>query len=374
MEDAIRMIWPSGVDGMDSVKQLIQSRSISQVVSRRSIETLVARAEENSNGAKAVATAFLVLQLIVVIAILVTLDYTLDKIFPVLAMIEDEAPPSYAAVGSKEAEELEDLAGNKDAPVDDDPSPRPKPITRSLRSIYRHVRSISGKKSLFRGFICWVVYNITLIPITLLLVSIPFIPVFVAAPIATLLTAPLYTAWVHIVITKPSEKYFWHRIPRFGLVFRATALPTLILGIVDGVKDKLYSGMVNWGPLGTYAHEDNSVPTFLLKSALALLIWIFVQIPLEVALTRVQASMLPKEDETIVPLDHALTLHKDEGKEYVSLLDAWKSFSRGAWVRLMNVYAMTIMICVMVYVVLGCIAVAEFMLMPFIFNSSGNAQ
>ncbi|KAI0843791.1 hypothetical protein F5Y06DRAFT_11287 [Hypoxylon sp. FL0890] len=368
--DSLRNFWPQIVDGLENAKALVQGKTISQLVSRRSVETLVTRTENYSNGAKAVGSVLLLLQLAVVVSILVTLDYSLGKVFPVLATVEDEAPPSYAAVCEKYVDEPEDLAEKKAALVDDDPTPPPKPITRSIRSIYRHLCSISGKRSLFRGGICWVIYRIAFSMTASLLATIPFMPVFVAVPIASLLTSPLYTAWIHVVITEPSDKSFWRRMPRFGLVLRATALPTLLLGVVDGLKDKIASTMVIFGPLGGQTHRGD-VSAVLLKSTAMLLMWILVQIPLEVVLTRVQASLLPREDRTIVPLDRALTLDTDEGKEYVSMLDAWKSFSRAAWVRLMNVYAMTIMICILFYVVVGCIAVAEFLLVPLLFTSAG---
>ncbi|KAI0121486.1 hypothetical protein F4776DRAFT_219168 [Hypoxylon sp. NC0597] len=368
--NAVRSFLPNAVGGVDNVRALIQSKPVSHLISARSVDTLVARAQEHSDGVRAVVTALLVVQLVVVVLVLVTLDYSLGDIFPLLAMVEDDAPPSYAAVGDKEAEELEDITENKDVPVDDDSAPRPKPVTRSIRSIYRRLRSISGKRSLFRGLVCRIVYSIAFIMIMLLLVNIPFVPFFVAAPIASLLTSPLYTTWVHIVITEPSDKYFWHRIPRFSLVLRATALPTLFLGLVDGLKDKMAATMVSFQLPGAQSSQDKEdLRGDLLKSALMILIWIFIQIPLEVVLARIQASLLPKEDRTIIPLDNTLTLHRDEGKEYASMADAWKSFSRAAWVRLMNVYAMTIIIFVAVYVVLGCIAVAEFLLLPVVFKS-----
>ncbi|OTA65200.1 hypothetical protein K449DRAFT_392315 [Hypoxylon sp. EC38] len=370
MMDVIRTFLPRSIDGVNSARALIQSKTVSHLISARSVDTLVARAQEQSDGVKAGVTALLVIQLVVVIVILLSLDYTLGSVFPILAMVEDEAPPSYAAVGDKEAEELGDLPENKDIPVDDEPAARPKPITRSVRSIYRRLRSISGMRSLFRGVVCRIVWSIAFIIIVLLLAIIPFMPIFLAAPIALLLTSPLYTAWVHIVITEPSDKYFWHRVPRFGLVFRATALPTLFLGLVDGLKDKMASTMVSFSRLpGSQSSQDNDLGGDLLKWGLMVLIWIFIQIPLEVVLSRIQASLLPKEDRTIIPIDNTLTLHRDEGKEYVTMADAWKSFSRASWVRLMNVYAMTIMIFVMVYVVLGCIAVAEVLLLPIVFKS-----
>lgn len=59
--------------------------------------------------------------------------------------------------------------------------------------------------------------------------------------------------------------------------------------------------------------------------------------PAEVTLTRVQASLLPEEDEAIVPFDRSFGGKVQPG-ESVKMLDAWKTFSWAARIRLVTLY------------------------------------
>lgn len=69
---------------------------------------------------------------------------------------------------------------------------------------------------------------------------------------------------------------------------------------------------------------------------------ILVVIPADVTLTRVQASMLPEEDESIVPFDRTFAGKvKPEilgGSGAVGMLDAWRTFDRSARMRLIKLY------------------------------------
>ncbi len=71
-------------------------------------------------------------------------------------------------------------------------------------------------------------------------------------------------------------------------------------------------------------------------------IFVFVVIPADVTLKRVQASMLPENDESIVPFDRTFAGKvKPEvlgGSGAVSMLEAWKSFDGSARIRLMKLY------------------------------------
>ena len=74
-----------------------------------------------------------------------------------------------------------------------------------------------------------------------------------------------------------------------------------------------------------------------------ILIAVLVVIPAHVTLKRVQASMLPEEDEAIVPFDRTfggkVVPEILGGSGAVSMFDAWKTFDRSARVRLLKLYA-----------------------------------
>ena len=96
-------------------------------------------------------------------------------------------------------------------------------------------------------------------------------------------------------------------------------------------------GMVVPYPDGSDAWK--AVVVFIVMAALR----VFLAIPAHVVLTRVQASLLPEEDETIVAFDRSFRGRVEPavvgGKGYVSPLDAWRTFSRASWVRLVKLYA-----------------------------------
>ena len=66
-------------------------------------------------------------------------------------------------------------------------------------------------------------------------------------------------------------------------------------------------------------------------------------IPANVALKRVQASMLPEEDESIVPFDRTfggkVIPEVVGGSGKIGMLTAWKTFDWNARVRLLKIYA-----------------------------------
>ena len=85
------------------------------------------------------------------------------------------------------------------------------------------------------------------------------------------------------------------------------------------------------------------VKQYFLVAISGLLMAVLIVFPASVSLTRVQASMLPEENESIVPFDRTFGGKvKPEilgGSGAVGMLDAWKSFGWAARVRLVKLYA-----------------------------------
>jgi len=73
---------------------------------------------------------------------------------------------------------------------------------------------------------------------------------------------------------------------------------------------------------------------------LTILLFVLLQIPASVTLVRVAASMLPEEDETIVPFDRTFggkttpTIIGGQGK--IGLVEAWRSFPWASRIRLLK--------------------------------------
>lgn len=161
----------------------------------------------------------------------------------------------------------------------------------------------------------------------------------------------MYTAWTHIVISAPSSKTFWQRLPPFKKAFHATALPTcmyflaaelstyvprmLAYAMSMNLPDPKKPGVIPQG-------DANDVWKAVILLLVSLTLHIFLVIPTQVVLTRVQASLLPDEDDTIIPFDRSFGGKVEPaivgGKGFVTIKDAWQSFSRASWVRLVKLY------------------------------------
>ncbi|KAI1381451.1 hypothetical protein F4677DRAFT_126733 [Hypoxylon crocopeplum] len=356
------------------VIRALQSDAVSQVLSKRSDEELVTQTPDSPHPVKdGFGLAALIINWILAVSVSLTLTYTLYNLFPILTIVEDDSPStSYSPVptSNKQDEELEELTSmdGKDTFIDAEEgssTPRSKPITSSVRSIYFHLLSISGGRSLFRGCVCYMAHAASVLVIGLSFGLLPFVPDIVAFTVAGLLTIPLETAWTHIVISKPSEKRFWRRLPKFGPAFRATALPTVVVYVVEWLTQNLPLSLA----LGLYGQTPDPQAAFpwMLLLLLYLLASVFLVLPLQMVLVRAQASLLPDDEQTIVPFDRAFKLNKVEGKGYMSMLDAWRSFSRPAWVRLLKLYAKGFAIMTVVHFGLIALAAVEFFIIYRVF-------
>ncbi|KAI8964378.1 hypothetical protein F5Y11DRAFT_316136 [Daldinia sp. FL1419] len=288
--------------------------------------------------------------LIVFLPLFLTLNYSLQRVFPTLAIVEDPSPPAYEPVSLNE--DTQSLAEDN-SPVADEAArggSQARLITSSLRSTYRTLTAISGLRSLFRGFACYIFLTFASSFVVGILSS-TFVPVLIAAPISALALVQLYTAWTHIVISAPSSKTFWQRLPPFKKAFHATALPVVMFffakelsifvpkmlayGMSMNLPDPMQPGVIPEG-------DKNDIWKAVLVLLLALAMNIFLVIPTHVILTRVQASLLPDEDDTIVPFDRSFQGKVEPaivgGKGFVTIKDAWESFPRASWMRLVKLY------------------------------------
>ncbi|KAI1095092.1 hypothetical protein F5B19DRAFT_366361 [Rostrohypoxylon terebratum] len=365
--DLILILWPSIANGAENAADIFQHGIVAQFVSSRSIETLVTRSDKSTDNVVATILV-IILALLGVIALfmLIIVDYALCSCFPTLAVIEDDAPESYERVPNGDDVELEDSEANKTVEVDENLASRPKPITSGLRSTYQHVCSFPIQRPLLRGFRCWMVLRAATNITIALFSAIPFVPMVVVWPIACMLTLPLYTTWIHIVITEPSSRPFWRRLPPPGLVYRAAtraALPYFVIRACEGyIVSAVAFILMGWKKETRTANPLNSVLAFIAAFAL----WAFVEVPTNAVLIRVQASLLPEGSRTIVPLHSSMTLHRASGKEYLATSDAWRSFSKASWVRLYKMYAKIALFLMALWAGIGAIGVSAFFYMSWL--------
>ncbi|KAI1650582.1 uncharacterized protein F4817DRAFT_326685 [Daldinia loculata] len=292
----------------------------------------------------------ILLDIIVFLPLFMTVNYTLQHVFPTLAIVEDPSPPAYEPVSLND--DAQSLA-EENAPVADEAArggSQARLVTSSVRSTYRTLTAISGFRSLFRGLACYFALTFAS-SVVFGILSSTFVPSLIAAPISALALVQVYTAWTHIVISTPSSKTFWQRLPPFKKAFQATALPVVMFFFAKElstfVPKMLAYGMSmnlpNPKQPGVIPEGDkNDIWKAVLVLLLALVMNIFLVIPTQVILTRVQASLLPDEDDTIVPFDRSFQGKVEPaivgGKGFVTIKDAWQSFPRASWIRLVKLY------------------------------------
>lgn len=184
-----------------------------------------------------------------------------------------------------------------------------------------------------------------------ILTFIPFVPRGVAGVIAAVICAQFSLAWTQIVISEPSPKTWFRRLPS-AKTWRKVAIPTAVLAVAEqiAVLVPLYLAMVaglTKDPK-VIAHLSPHEQTMMsLKGlgifALGVVLSFLLVIPANVTLTRVQASLLPDTEETIVPFDRSfggkVIPEIVGGSGVIGMLDAWKTFDWSSRVRLVKAYA-----------------------------------
>ncbi|KAI1134362.1 hypothetical protein F5Y05DRAFT_398438 [Hypoxylon sp. FL0543] len=293
----------------------------------------------------------LFLDFLLFLPLMLIVNYSLRHVFPALAIVEDPSPPAYEPVSLNE--DTQSLA-EENSPLADEAArngSQARLITSSIRSTYRTLKAISGLRSLFRGFACYLALGVATSFIYGVLIS-AFVPALIAGPLSALALVQLYTAWTHIVISVPSSKTFWQRLPPFKKAFQATALPVVMYFFAVEVSSFVPKSLA-WAlsmnlpdpkaPNTIPAADKNDVWKGIIVLLVSLVLHVFLVIPTHVILTRVQASLLPEDEDTIVPFDRSFQGKVEPaivgGKGFVTVKDAWQSFSRASWVRLVKLYA-----------------------------------
>ncbi|KAI0202469.1 ubiquitin carrier protein [Astrocystis sublimbata] len=303
--------------------------------------TLYKRGEASMTGYEMPQWAWVIalVNIVIFAPLFLIVSYTFQHVYPTLAIVEDPSPPAYNPISLNEDANA-DVPAESAAPV----------VTSSLRSTHRAVYAIAGWRSLFRGYACYLFLTIAMGFIASIFVAFG-VPQLIAMPIVALAVAQPYAAWTHIVISAPSTQSFWQRFPPFKRSIEATAVPLMLCVLATELSTFLPAGLAALLGMNMWnRNEPNTLPQYqshdawkgilVLLSGLAA--HVFLIIPSQVILTRVQASFLPEDIDTIVPFDRSfggkVVPAIVGGKGYINMIDAWKSFSRTSWIRLVKLY------------------------------------
>ncbi|PNP51806.1 hypothetical protein THARTR1_07575 [Trichoderma harzianum] len=286
------------------------------------------------------ARIVLLLDFTIFLPVIIVLNYTLPHVYPVFAITQDEEP-------------IRDDSLNLD--VTNKPSPA-SPLrinTSSPSAIYRLLVDNGGILANFRGLTLALLQSI----VTSGLIGyygrfLGFEYHIVARLLRALLMVQFSTLWLHLVIAQ-TDRSFWNRVPPFKRTLQATWRAT-ILHWAAVEFTSLFPSMVasrmniDWpspglfGPDNTYSFRLDMAAgdaVFYAKCAAVIIATvvgsIFFVVPSQVVLMRIQASLLPVEDDTIIPFDRSFKGRvqpaRMNGRDYATITDAWRSFSWDSW-------------------------------------------
>lgn len=290
-------------------------------------------------------------------------NYTLASVFTTLAVVENpDSAPSYAALAAHDEEDGFAPAATqplRKKPDVNSPLALAGVATSSMRATFRHLYSTGGVRMFVRGMVCaWAIFVADTF-IGGIFLAIPFVFPF-GRLAAYLALCQLHTAWVHIVISdRPRGSLaFWRRLPPFGKTFNATKYAVGLFWLAD-----TFTGTTPY-VIGTFMGDDGKMSG---KTVFALLVFttlmLIVRLPAFVALTLVQASLLPEEEGTVVPFDRSFggRVGPSElgGAEYLSVRDAIRSLNRESWVRIIKMFLKTFLVIVALMIVISLVVAVQ---------------
>ncbi|KAL2200672.1 hypothetical protein P885DRAFT_74504 [Corynascus similis CBS 632.67] len=312
--------------------------------------------------------------IVIFLPVFLILAYSFEYVYPTLAAVEDPLP-AYEA-----------LPLNDDGTPKNDNSPvvtaEPgRPITASLRATNRLLRSFNGWLTNFRGLGYATLIAVLTMITTLSLSLLPFVPGPVANLIALIAFSPLSTTWTHLVITRPTSRSFFQRIPPLKKVYLATWLPTLLVWVAVNAAiffpfllartiglDIIDPENPDQGRSELPTGSDAGKATAVLGLSLALQVLLYI--PAHTALCRVQASLLPPDEDTIVPFDRSFAgLVEPEvvsGKGFATFSAALKTVTRASWARIYMLRVKVFAVSMAVYAAIIAAIVIEFVVVTLI--------
>lgn len=302
-------------------------------------------------------------------------SYMLHEVIATLSMVESPAAiitvsPSTAEHGDKEEKEGLLATGPTITLVNQ------KPITSSIRGTIRHLVAQAGRGARFRGVRIYFVYA-TLFSfvssfLSVALPRIPGQPLFVAGLTGAAL-ANLHATWTHKVVSMPTEKSFCARFRAASQQWKTLALPAAIEATMPYVSLYLACGVSML--LGLHKLDQENIANYSSGQAACLLLRVvaafvflvactlFLCLPAIVTLIRIEASVLPEDQDTIVPFDRSFDgkvvsqLMGGTGK--VGFLDAWRSFNWEARRRLIKLFVKSTLIIFGLMFIIAHVLVAE---------------
>lgn len=226
-------------------------------------------------------------------------------------------------------------------------------ITDSLRTTLHHIRTHAGLSFLFRGFPLFTIYAFTqhaLFPVlaSVLLPGSADTPLLahLGSIISTSLLSYLQVLWIQTVITKPSSTFSHHQLPNIACWIRAAPIAVLeaafdewatyystdLAVAISNATVKLLDPNALLDPVAAQDIKRGYAPHIL--GLIPCFVTCMATLPVRISLIRIAASLLPEDEQLIVPLDPVLKENPPSGA-----VDAWKKLPGRTWARVWRVQA-----------------------------------
>jgi hypothetical protein len=233
-----------------------------------------------------------------------------------------------------------------------------KPITSKISTTMAHLYKIGGFRGKFRGARTSVVYHFLHSILNNLFVSV-FEPGLLGAAViyifVSLGLARVHMAWTHAMIATDSAKPFYRRmVPRKqckaillpalvqAVAEQATFILPIIVAFAVGLPDLESEHIIKAANSREGCQMGLLALRLLAVPATAVFVAVAILLPATVTLTRIEAALLPEDQETIVPFDRdALVGDLDltaRGSSKALFVEAWRSFDSASRWRLIKLY------------------------------------
>lgn len=221
-------------------------------------------------------------------------------------------------------------------------------ITKERSRARRHLQDEGGRWSLFRGFDIFLVY--TLLTILWLILAnpvsaqqnLPFPAYVLARLFLGLPLTNLHMACIHATMSKPNRKRFWQRIP--GWHDWVTIAPVASLDIVLPASAHFMTSQILAflrqsfpGTIGAQACHGSDFPAnsygLIALSAVPYVSSFLVSTVTRFIYVHVSASLLPDDDEPVVPFDRGSRGRDNNGSISLIILNACRTVGSVNYLR-----------------------------------------
>ncbi|KAK5142792.1 hypothetical protein LTR32_004935 [Rachicladosporium monterosium] len=265
----------------------------------------------------------------------------------------DHAPPAYADA------EKESFIPSEAEPDVEVTVIAHKPITSKVVTTMGHLQRIGGFRARWRGLGLSILYHGLHGTFSNLLAGVMgfgLVGHFISYIVVSLGLARIHMVWTHSMIAYPSTKSFWRRIvPRkqckaillpslvFAVAQQATIGLPLMVALAMGLPEIKHEHV-----MATAQHENCGKMVllalrFLAVPATAIFVVLAVLLPASMTLTRIEATLLPEDEQTIVPFDREAIVGELDlsvrGSSKALFVQAWRSIDRSARLRVVKMYA-----------------------------------